>query len=57
LLEAVGELRQLLVMRALMRRERARLLLVAPAERPPVRSVFLSKDPYEFSEAVAEDAG
>jgi quercetin dioxygenase-like cupin family protein len=37
--------------------ETARLLLVAPAERPPVRSVFLSKDPYEFSEAVAEDAG
>lgn len=37
--------------------ETARLLLVAPAERPPVRSVFLSKDPYEFNEAAAEDAG
>jgi quercetin dioxygenase-like cupin family protein len=35
--------------------ETARLLLVAPAERPPVRSVFLSKDPYEFNEAVAKD--
>lgn len=28
--------------------ERARLLLVAPAERPPVRSVFLSDEPYEY---------
>lgn len=31
--------------------EAARLLLVAPAERPPVRSVFLSDEPYEFTEA------
>jgi quercetin dioxygenase-like cupin family protein len=30
--------------------ERARLLLVAPAERPPVRSVFLSEEPYEYEE-------
>jgi quercetin dioxygenase-like cupin family protein len=27
--------------------ESAQLLLVAPAERPPVRSVFLSDEPYE----------
>jgi len=33
--------------------ERATLLLVAPAERPPVRSVFLSEDPYEYDGAVA----
>jgi quercetin dioxygenase-like cupin family protein len=34
--------------------ESARLLLVAPAERPPVRSVFLSDEPYQFDEAVTE---
>lgn len=28
--------------------ETARLLLVAPAERPPVRSVFLSDEPYQY---------
>jgi quercetin dioxygenase-like cupin family protein len=33
--------------------ERARLLLVAPAERPPVRSVFLSEEPYQFGEPLA----
>lgn len=32
--------------------ETARLLLVAPAERPPVRNVFLSDDPYEFDQAI-----
>ena len=32
--------------------ETAKLLLVAPAERPPVRSVFLSDDPYEFDQAI-----
>jgi quercetin dioxygenase-like cupin family protein len=31
--------------------EKARLLLVAPAERPPVRSVFLSDEPYQFDAA------
>lgn len=31
--------------------ESARLLLVAPAERPPVRSVFLSEEPYEYDGA------
>lgn len=36
--------------------ETARLLLVAPAERPPVRSVFLSEEPYEFSESTSEAA-
>jgi quercetin dioxygenase-like cupin family protein len=36
--------------------ETAKLLLVAPAERPPVRSVFLSEDPYEFDASVAEAA-
>jgi quercetin dioxygenase-like cupin family protein len=36
--------------------ETARLLLVAPAERPPVRSVFLSDEPYQFDAAVTEDA-
>lgn len=30
--------------------ETARLLLVAPAERPPVRSVFLSDAPYEYDQ-------
>ncbi len=34
--------------------ESARLLLVAPAERPPVRSVFLSDAPYEFTQPEAE---
>ena len=34
--------------------ETARLLLVAPAERPPVRSVFLSDEPYQFDQPVAE---
>jgi len=33
--------------------ERAKLLLVAPAERPPVRSVFLSEEPYEYDGAAA----
>ena len=40
--------------------ESARLLLVAPAERPPVRSVFLSEEPYEFdatAQPAAEGAG
>lgn len=36
--------------------ETARLLLVAPAERPPVRSVFLSDEPYQFDGSVTEDA-
>jgi quercetin dioxygenase-like cupin family protein len=36
--------------------ETARLLLVAPAERPPVRSVFLSEEPYQFEESTAEAA-
>jgi quercetin dioxygenase-like cupin family protein len=31
--------------------ETARLLLIAPAERPPVRSVFLSNEPYEYDGA------
>lgn len=31
--------------------QEARLLLVAPAERPPVRSVFLSDEPYQFDQA------
>jgi quercetin dioxygenase-like cupin family protein len=35
--------------------ERARLLLVAPAERPPVRSVFLSDEPYQFDESLSGD--
>jgi quercetin dioxygenase-like cupin family protein len=35
--------------------ETARLLLVAPAERPPVRSVFLSDQPYEFEAAPEGD--
>ena len=34
--------------------ESARLLLVAPAERPPVRSVFLSEEPYEYDPAAPE---
>jgi quercetin dioxygenase-like cupin family protein len=34
--------------------ETARLLLVAPAERPPVRSVFLSDEPYEFDGPMPE---
>ena len=34
--------------------ESARLLLVAPAERPPVRSVFLSEEPYQFDPAATE---
>jgi quercetin dioxygenase-like cupin family protein len=38
--------------------EHARLLLVAPAERPPVRSVFLSEEPYQFDAAAGRgDAG
>jgi quercetin dioxygenase-like cupin family protein len=32
--------------------ETARLLLVAPAERPPVRNVFLSDEPYVFDQSV-----
>jgi quercetin dioxygenase-like cupin family protein len=32
----------------------ARLLLVAPAERPPVRSVFLSDEPYQYEADAAE---
>jgi N,N-dimethyltransferase len=36
--------------------ERAELLLVAPAERPPTRSVFLSDEPYEYDERLAETA-
>ncbi|GAA1027944.1 hypothetical protein GCM10009557_11180 [Virgisporangium ochraceum] len=36
--------------------ERAELLLVAPAERPPTRSVFLSDEPYEFDERLTEAA-
>lgn len=35
--------------------ETARLLLVAPAERPPTRSVFYSDEPYEFEERLTED--
>lgn len=34
--------------------ETAKLLLVAPAERPPTRSVFLSDEPYQFDQTVAE---
>ena len=34
----------------------ARLLLVAPAERPPVRSVFLSEEPYQYEADAAEGA-
>lgn len=37
--------------------ENARLLLVAPAERPPVRSVFLSDDPYEFDQETLGASG
>lgn len=33
--------------------ESARLLLVAPAERPPTRSVFLSDEPYQYDGAAA----
>lgn len=33
--------------------ESAKLLLVAPAERPPTRSVFLSEEPYEFDAQAA----
>jgi N,N-dimethyltransferase len=36
--------------------ETARLLLVAPAERPPTRSVFFSDKPYEFDERLTGDA-
>lgn len=36
--------------------ESARLLLVAPAERPPVRSVFLSDQPYEYDGAAPAGA-
>lgn len=35
--------------------ETARLLLVAPAERPPTRSVFYSDDPYEFDERLTDE--
>jgi quercetin dioxygenase-like cupin family protein/SAM-dependent methyltransferase len=35
--------------------ETARLLLVAPAERPPTRSVFLSDEPYEFDERQTQE--
>ena len=34
--------------------ETCRLLLVAPAERPPVRNVFLSEEPYQFDESAPE---
>ena len=37
--------------------ERAWLLLVAPAERPPVRSVFLSDEPYQYDAAAGTAAG
>lgn len=37
--------------------ETARLLLVAPAERPPTRSVFLSDEPYEYDDRLAESQG
>jgi len=37
--------------------ERAQLLLVAPAERPPVRSVFLSNEPYLYDEVAGTAAG
>jgi quercetin dioxygenase-like cupin family protein len=30
--------------------QRCRFLVVAPSERPPVRSVFLSEDPYEYTQ-------
>jgi quercetin dioxygenase-like cupin family protein len=33
--------------------ERCRLLLIAPAERPPVNNVFLSEEPYEYDGAAA----
>lgn len=33
--------------------ETARLLLVAPAERPPVRNVFLSDEPYVFDQTAS----
>lgn len=33
----------------------ARLLLVAPVERPPIRSVFLSDEPYQFEGPASED--
>lgn len=36
--------------------ESARLLLVAPAERPPVRSVFLSDEPYEYDAELSGEA-
>lgn len=31
--------------------QRCRFIVVAPAERPPVRSVFLSSDPYEYTKS------
>ncbi len=34
----------------------AELLLVAPAERPPTRSVFLSDEPYEYDARLTESA-
>jgi quercetin dioxygenase-like cupin family protein len=37
--------------------EEACLLLVAPAERPPVRSVFLSDEPYQYDAAAGTAAG
>lgn len=35
--------------------ETCRLLLVAPAERPPVRNVFLSDEPYQFEGSPHEE--
>ena len=37
--------------------ESAELLLVAPAERPPVRSVFLSDEPYQYDEPTEPASG
>lgn len=36
--------------------ESAKLLLVAPAERPPTRNTFLSDEPYKFDAEAAEGA-
>ena len=33
--------------------EQCQLLLIAPAERPPVNSVFLSDEPYEYDDTAA----
>jgi N,N-dimethyltransferase len=37
--------------------ETAELLLVAPAERPPTRSVFLSDEPYEYDDRITQTHG